>query len=58
MNIKDKDYEMDSEFHCIYIGIIMTYRKYGVNKKVVDFGIPSSRSFLKIIVGYGPLTTP
>jgi hypothetical protein len=47
--IKDKDYEMDSYFLGIYIRIKMTSIESGVNKKVVHFGIPSSRSLLKTI---------
>jgi hypothetical protein len=40
---------MASYFLGIDIRIRMTSRKSGVNKKVVHFGIPSSRSLLKTI---------
>jgi hypothetical protein len=40
---------MASYFLGIDIRIRMTSREFGVNKKVVHFGIPSSRSFLKTI---------
>jgi hypothetical protein len=40
---------MASYFIGIYIRIRMTSRKYGVNKKVVHFGIPSLGSLLKTI---------
>jgi hypothetical protein len=49
INIKDKDYEMDSYFLGIYIRIIIASRESSGNKKVVHFGIPISRSFLETI---------
>jgi hypothetical protein len=49
MNIKGKDYEMDSYFLGIYVRIIMESRESDVNKKDVHFGIPSSGILQKTI---------
>jgi hypothetical protein len=49
ININDKEYEMASYFLGIDIMIKMTSREFGVNKKVVHFGIPRLGSLLKTI---------
>ena len=49
INIKDKDYEMDSYFLGIDIRIRMASRESSGNKKDIHFGIPSSGSLLKTI---------
>ena len=57
INIKVKDYEMDSYFLGIDIRIRMASREVGVNKKVVHFGIPSPRSLLETIERFLKSTT-
>jgi hypothetical protein len=49
INIKKKNYEMDSYFIGIDIRARLTSRKSCVKKKVVHFGIPRLRIFLKTI---------
>jgi hypothetical protein len=49
MNIKNKDYEMDSYFLGIDIWVRMTSIKDGVKKKVSHFGILQSRIMLYTI---------
>ena len=52
IDIKYKDYDMDSYFLGINIRIIMASRESSVNKKAVHFGIPSSGSLLKTIKSF------
>ena len=49
INIKDKDYDMDSYFLGIDIRIKMASRESSGNKKAVHFGIPSLGSLLDAI---------
>jgi len=49
INIKEREYDMDSYFLGIYIRIRMAYRKSGVNQKADHFGIPRLGSLLKTI---------
>jgi hypothetical protein len=49
INIKNKDYEMASNFPGIDIRVRMTSRKFDIKKKVFHFGITISRGFIKNI---------